>query len=192
LYVLGGAKPADNMKLLGRGKVLSCGLFGQSCLVAGGKKFGAQDKYLRKTVKDFSSVILKLKRKMRNVAVPSDFAVKVKGRRVERVLDDFPCGEEIFDIGAETVVRYVKEIGRAECVFVKGPAGDAGDVKFAEGTVKLLRAVSRVKGFSLVGGGHLSDAIKKYKLKGFDHVSLSGGALVAYLAGEKLPGLLAL
>jgi phosphoglycerate kinase len=192
LYVLGGAKPEDNIKLLGKNKVLACGLFGQSCLVASGKKLGAQDKYLRKVVGGFGSVVLKLKRKLKNVEVPSDFAVKVGGRRKELGVDEFPNEYEIFDIGSETVERYVKEIGRAKCVYVKGPAGDAGDVKFSKGTVALLKAVSEVKGFSLVGGGHLSDVIKKYKLTGFDHVSLSGGALVAYLAGEKLPGLVAL
>jgi len=173
-------------------RVLACGLFGQTCLVAGGKKLGAQDKYLRKVVKDFSSVVSKLKRKLKNVEVPSDFAVKVGGRRVERSLDEFPCGDEIFDIGVGTIERYVSEIKKARCVFVKGPAGAAGDVKFSKGTVSLLRAVAKVKGFSLVGGGHLSDAIKKYKLSGFSHVSLSGGALLRYVAGEKLVGLEAL
>ena len=191
LYVLGGAKPADNIKLLGKNKVLACGLFGQSCLVALGKKFGAQDKYLRKVVKDFGGVVSKLKKKLRGIEMPVDFAVKIDGRRVERVLNDFPCNDEIFDIGAGTIKKYIGEIGKAKAIFVKGPAGDAGDVKFSKGTVALLRAVAKVK-FSLVGGGHLSDAIKKYNLKGFSHISLSGGALVAYSAKEKLPGLEAL
>ncbi|NQU52097.1 MAG: phosphoglycerate kinase [Bacteroidetes bacterium] len=48
VYVLGGAKPEDNIKLLNGNKVLSCGLFGQSCLVAKNFKFGFQNKFLRK------------------------------------------------------------------------------------------------------------------------------------------------
>ena len=40
LYILGGAKPEDNIKLLGKNKVLSCGLFGQVCLINKGKKLG--------------------------------------------------------------------------------------------------------------------------------------------------------
>jgi len=192
LYVLGGAKPEDNIKLLKGNKVLACGLFGQSCLVASGKKLGAQDKYLRGVVSGFSEVVSGLKSKLNNVEVPVDFAVKVKGKRIERRLDEFPCGDEIFDIGSETIEKYVSLIKKADCVFVKGPAGDSADGKFAKGTVALLRAVSKVKGFSLVGGGHLSDTIKKYKLSGFGHVSLSGGALLRYVAGEKLVGLRAL
>ena len=43
----------------------------------------------------------------------------------------------------------------------------------------------------LIGGGHLSDAIEMSKIpkSKFGHISLSGGALLSYIAGEKLPGL---
>lgn len=201
LYVLGGAKPEDNSKLLssvgswevggGRRKVLACGLFGQMCLIASGKRLGEQEKYLRRVVEDYDLVLRKLNKMLKGVEMPVDFAVKVRGRRVEKMLNEFPCDDEIFDIGAKTIEKYVNEIRRAKVVFMKGPAGDSADEKFAKGTVALLRAVAKVK-FSLIGGGHLNDAIKKYKLKGFGHVSLSGGALVRYLAGEKLVGLEAL
>ena len=36
-FVLGGAKPEDNIKLLKGNNVLACGLFGQTCLIAKGK-----------------------------------------------------------------------------------------------------------------------------------------------------------
>jgi len=197
LYVLGGAKPADNMKLLSAGvrrqasgvrKILVCGLFGQMCLIADGKNLGAQNKYLKNVVDDYDGVLKKLNGRLKNIEMPIDFAVKVGGRRVERMLNEFPCDDEIFDIGAGTIEKYVSEIRRAKVVFVKGPAGDSADSKFAKGTVALLRAVAKCE-FSLIGGGHLNDTIKKYKLKGFGHVSLSGGALLRYVAGEKLPGL---
>ena len=191
LYILGGAKPEDNMKLLRGRKILACGLFGQTCLVASGKNLGVQNKYLRKVVNDFGSVVGKLKKKLGGVEMPIDFAVKIGGKRKELSVDDFPSEFEIFDIGEKTIERYVGEIGKARAVFVKGPAGDAADVKFSKGTISILKAVSKCD-FSLIGGGHLNDAIKKYKLKGFSHVSLSGGATVAFLAGEKLPGIEAL
>jgi len=47
--------------------------------------------------------------------------------------------------------------------------------------------------FSLLGGGHLTTTLGKYSLKAnFSYISKSGGALIAYLSGQKLPGLLAL
>ncbi|MEK6917989.1 MAG: phosphoglycerate kinase [Nanoarchaeota archaeon] len=194
VYILGGAKPKDYIPLLGENKVLSCGLFGQSCLVAQGKNLGFQDKYLEKEADLNSELKEKLKNKMRNVVTPSDFAVKINGKRVEIPLEKFPSKYEIFDIGEKTIDKYVNEIKKAKAVYMKGPAGDFSSKGFEKGTFAILRAISEMKGFSLVGGGHLSDAIKMSKIpeRKFNHISLSGGALLEHVAGKKLPGLEAL
>ena len=42
--------------------------------------------------------------------------------------------------------------------------------------------------FSVIGGGHLSDAAAKLGVRKIDHISLSGGALLEFVAGKKLPG----
>lgn len=187
LYVLGGAKPEDNIKLLGKNKVLSCGLFGQVCLINKGKKLGKQEKYLKK-----QKALIKIsKDKLKKVKTPTDFAVSVNGKRIEKSIDKFPCMCEIFDIGSDTINNYKKEIKKVKCIYMKGPAGDANDKRFLKGTRELLKAISKSKAYSIIGGGHLSDAIKKSGInkKKFNHVSLSGGALLSYIAGEKLPGL---
>ncbi len=194
LYILGGAKPRDNIKLLKNNKVLACGLFGQLCLIAKGKDLGAQNKYLQKQIENFDRIIKKLKNKLRNVETPLDFAIKKGNKRVELKLDEFPSKYEIFDIGSETIKRYINEIKKAKAIYMKGPAGDCSDKKFAKGTFSILKAVSNSKGFSVIGGGHLSDAIESSGIskKKFGHISLSGGALLNYIAGEKLPGIEAL
>ena len=106
----------------------------------------------------------------------------------------FPNHFEIYDIGQKTIDRYVHEIKKAKAVYMKGPAGDCASEGFCKGTFAILKAVSECKGFTLIGGGHLSDAIRDSKIpkNKFDHISLSGGALLNYVAGEKLPGLEAL
>ncbi len=191
LYILGGAKPEDNIKLLKGNKVLACGLFGQLCLIARGKNLGEQNKYLKKTIKNYNSVIKKLRKRLRNVEMPVDFAVKQRGGRKELKVEEFPSNYEIFDIGEETQERYVEEIRKAKIIFMKGPAGYCADRKFCKGTFVILRAVADNKGFSLIGGGHLSDAIEISGVSRgkFGHVSLSGGALLRFVAGEKLVGL---
>ncbi len=62
------------------------------------------------------------------------------------------------------------------------------------GTRELLKIISKSKKFSLIAGGSSATTIDRFKInkKGFSYISLSGGALVHYLAGEKLPGLDAL
>jgi len=190
LYILAGAKPEDNMKLVGKNKVLACGLFGQVCLINKGKKLGEQEKYLKK-----QKVLIKIsKTKLKKVLTPVDFAVLVNGKRKELDLDEFPSKYEIFDIGSETMKLYAKEIKKAKSIYMKGPAGDAAKKGFDKGTFSLLKEISKSKAYSIIGGGHLSDAIDASRIpkSKFGHVSLSGGALLSYIAGEKLPGLEAL
>lgn len=195
LYVLGGAKLESNIKLLGKNKVLAGGLFSQVCLVSKGYDLGYQNKFLKKTtlVKGKYSEFLKnLRKKLKNVVLPEDFAVKLRtGKRKEFDLKDFPLEYEIEDIGEKTLKKYIKEIKKAKAVYMKGPFGFTEEKKFSKGTVELLRAIADSKAFTLIGGGSLNETINKYKIpvKKFNHVSLSGGALSNYIAGEKLPGL---
>ena len=65
---------------------------------------------------------------------------------------------------------------------------------FEKGTKEILKAIANSRAFSVIAGGQSSDALKKFKIpkSKFSYVSLSGGSLVSYLAGEKLPGLEAL
>lgn len=190
LYVLGGAKPEDNIKLLKGNKILACGLFGQCCLINKGKNLGFQNNYLKKQ-KAFIKIPLD---KLKNVETPIDFAVKVNAKRKELMIDEFPIKYEIFDIGTKTIERYVNEIKKAKAVYMKGPAGDCSEKQFSKGTFAILKAIANNKAYSVIGGGHLSDAIEASGInkKKFNHISLSGGALLNYIAGEKLPGLEAL
>ncbi len=194
LYILGGAKPADNIKLLKGNRVLACGLFGQVCIIARGKNLGFQNNYLIKEKALNNELLEEIKPKLHNVHTPSDFAINIRNKRVEVNLHHFPNHFEIYDIGSKTIERYVREIKDAKAIYMKGPAGDCSDKKFTKGTYSLLKAISECKGFTLIGGGHLSDAIRDSRIdkKKFDHISLSGGALLSYIAGEKLPGLVAL
>ena len=187
LFILAGVKSRDNIKLIGRKKILACGLFGQVCLVNKGKKLGEQEKYLKK-----GGFFIKIPRnKLKKVETPIDFAVKINGKRIEKNIEDFPNKYEIFDIGSNTIKKFKLEISKAKSIYMKGPAGDCGMKNFCKGTKEILNSIGNSKAYSLIGGGHLSDAIEKSKInkKKFNHISLSGGALLNYIAGEKLPGI---
>ncbi|MFZ5955315.1 MAG: phosphoglycerate kinase [Nanoarchaeota archaeon] len=192
LYILGGAKPEDNIKLLKHNNVLACGLFGQLCIIARGKNLGAQNRYLKTTLYMTKELKPKLNSK---VYTPIDFAVKINGKREEILLENFPSKYEIFDIGQLTINKFIEEIKQAKSIYMKGPAGFCADKNFCKGTFSILKAISENRNcFSVIGGGHLNDAIKHSGIdkNKFNHISLSGGALLNFLAGEKLPGLEAL
>lgn len=199
VYILAGAKPLDNIKLMGKGhRVLACGLFGQMCLISQGKNLGAQNKFLMKKFgKDYDDILKKLKPlvKKGNVLMPVDFAVQVSGgKRKELNLEDFPSKFEIFDIGKKTQKIYIDEIRKAKGIYMKGTAGSCEFKEFCDGSQALFNAIAKSKGFSLLGGGNTTSALKRMKIsyKKFGHISLSGGALLCYISGEKLVGLDAL
>lgn len=191
LYILGGSKTEENLLLVQQDKkIITAGMFGQLCMLASGFKFGKHEEFLdiknleiaKKTIKNISLIM------------PEDFAIKEKGKRKEIKLKDFPNNYEIFDIGKKSIEKFKIEIKKARAVFMKGPLGYCEEKQFQKGTAEILKAISSNKIFSVIGGGHLSTAIRDLHMnkKDFSHISLSGGALVSYLAGKKLPGLEAL
>ncbi len=197
MYILGGAKSEENLKLLehrSNNKILACGLFGQLCVIAKGKNLGAQNKYLKDQMFLLNKFKKILKKRGKKIQTPVDFAVKIKNKRKELSLEGFPSKYEIYDIGEKTMKQFTKQIQKAKAIYMKGPAGFCADKKFCKGTNTILKSISRNKGFSLISGGHLSDAIKQSRInpKKFSYVILSGGASLRYIIGDKLPGLEAL
>tara|TARA_Y100000310_G_C20563868_1_gene754471 strand:- start:16 stop:1125 length:1110 start_codon:yes stop_codon:yes gene_type:complete len=187
LYILGGAKPEDNIFLL-RGRVLSTGVFSLLCLQSAGFKLGLEDKRLRK----YRKLLNKIKRH-KNLGNPVDLGIELRGRK-EISVDELPVNSRILDIGPETVKVYKKEIEKAKIIFWKGLAGQCEDKKFCMGTKKLLKSLEKSSAYTIVAGGHSATEVDKLKInkKGFGYVSLSGGAMIHYISGKKLPGLLAL
>lgn len=198
LYILGGAKPEDNLKLIKKGrKIIAGGIFGQLCLIAKGKDLGKKnEKENKKVVKEYEKVTNKLKEKIKGIELflPVDYAIEINKKRKEISLKDFPTNYVIYDIGKKTQKIFCDEIKKAKAVYMKGPVGFTSKKQFSQGTFNVLKAISVSKAFSVIGGGHLSDAIEESKIskKRFNHISLSGGALLNYIAGERLVGIDAL
>ncbi|MCK5476658.1 MAG: phosphoglycerate kinase [Candidatus Aenigmarchaeota archaeon] len=195
VFIFGGAKPEEPINLIKSRKdidtILCCGLFGQNCLTSSGFDFGEQSKYLKNRGL-LPNKELKQLLKEKDIQTPLDFAVKKNNKRLELKLKQFPSEYEIFDIGEETIEKYITIIKKAKTIFLKGTPGDFEDKNFQKGTKAILNAIASSKSFSFVGGGHTSDAILKFKIKGFNHICLSGGAMLNYLSKKKLPALEAL
>ena len=119
---------------------------------------------------------------------PVDIAVDRNGSRVEMDVRELGKEDHILDLGAKTVEHYTKSIQSAGTVFISGPAGFFENENFKFGTESLLRAVADSFATTIVSGGHLTAALKRYGLaEKINHISTAGGALVLYLAGMKLP-----
>ncbi len=126
-------------------------------------------------------------------STPVDIAIDKDGDRVEMDVRELEIGDKIYDLGPKTVEHYSKLIAGAGTVFISGPAGFFEKENFSFGTKGLLTAVANSMATTIVSGGHLTSALKKYGLaEQIDHISTAGGALVLYLTGERLPMIKAL
>lgn len=126
-------------------------------------------------------------------SVPVDLAVEKNGSRVEIDVRELSKGDKIFDLGPKTVEYYLRSIQGAGTVFMSGPAGLFENDNFKFGTEELLKGVANSFATTIVSGGHLTAALKRYGLaEKIDHISTAGGALVLYLTGVKLPMIQAL
>jgi phosphoglycerate kinase len=97
------------------------------------------------------------------------------------------------DIGPATVARYAQEIAKAKMVIWNGPMGIFEKPPFDAGTVAVAKAVADSGAITIVGGGDSEKAIKAAGVSGkITHVSTGGGASLEFLAGDELPGVVAL
>ncbi len=126
-------------------------------------------------------------------SVPVDIAIERDGKRIEMDVRELAKGEQILDLGPKSVDYYLKSIQSAGTVFMSGPAGFFENENFKFGTESLLKGVADSFATTIVSGGHLTAALKRYGLsEKINHISTAGGALVLYLTGAKLPMIQAL
>lgn len=108
-------------------------------------------------------------------------------------VDGVPGSGKEFDIGPKTRDLFLQKLQGANSVFWTGPLGWTEKEEYAAGSLAVAEAIIESKAFSVAGGGNLSAFLGTHKLRDkFSFVSTGGGASLAFLAGDTLPGLKAL
>jgi phosphoglycerate kinase len=203
--ILGGQKVDDSLEVTRRfltegivERVLTTGAVANLLLWAGGTRLGKpSEEFLRREIPGVEAVVEEGERLLATfgdrIGIPEDLVVNVKGRRKAVAASDLPAEYPIYDVGLNTIVRYLDEIAEAAVILLNGPAGVFEIEEFSVGTRELFLGVARANGFKVVGGGHTVTAVEQLGIANqLDHISTGGGSLIHYLAGRPLPAIEAL
>src|SRR3989475_178103 len=148
--------------------------------------------FMRREVEDYDAHLAMCKELLARfpgrIFRPTDVVLNDEGVRRPVPVSALPTKWPVYDIGLDTIARYVEEIHRAKTIFFNGPAGVFELEPFSVGTREVPTAVAEADGFSLVRGGHTVAAVEQLGLSDpIDHVSTGRGALINFLAGKELP-----
>lgn len=140
-----------------------------------------------------------LKKYREQIVLPEDVVtVRAIRRRAPQRIDACEQVEDkgkIVDIGPGAVKRFGAEMSQAKTVVWNGPLGIVETPDFAKGTHAVVKKMAKLTGsaMTVVGGGDTVPVVDRLSLHhSFTLVSTGGGAMMAFLAGESLPGLEAL
>lgn len=146
-------------------------------------------------------------KKITNIITPVDVVVgKSDGRGVRVVsIDELArtgkrviarATEGVYDIGPRTIALYAQYVRRAKTLLWNGPLGLCEVHAYCHGSRALghyIAARARGTTYCVVGGGETVELIRHMGVeRDIDWVSMSGGAMLEYLAQGTLPGIDAL
>lgn len=197
VVIMGGAKIATKAPIIEK-----MSLIADQILIGGGLAnnfFKYQKLEVGKSLVDDGSEIFikkfyKGKKLSAKIILPIDVVVsdRLKKAKIKKV-DEVSKSDSIFDIGPDTIALYSSIIKKAETIIWNGPLGKFEERSFKHGTLSIAISVaarSTGKAYGLVGGGETVEALKQTKMEEYvDFVSTAGGAMLAYLGGEPMPGL---
>ena len=190
IVIIGGAKIETKIKLIEK--------FLKNCnyLLIGGALASAILKEKRQKTFKFSkkqSLFFNSKK----ICLPIDLKVSKRkdgqGPYRTKELNEIKKDDYVFDIGPRSQKFFKEKILKARTIFWNGPLGLIEKKQFTKGTENIAKAIALSKGYKVVGGGDLVAFLNKLKLlQKINHISTGGGAMLAFLSGEKLPGIVAL
>jgi phosphoglycerate kinase len=200
LLILGGAKISDKITLLQHqlsrvDGIIIGGAMANTFLAAQGADMGSS------LVEEGSFVhargILKeARRHSVSILLPSDLACAQDPDDPEPQIvdpDGVPEGSMALDVGPGSIAAFSERIEKAGTIFWNGPMGLFERPPYDAGTIGVAEAVGRCMAWSVVGGGDSVAAIRRSSLESrFDHISTGGGASLAFVGGQDLPGVKAL
>lgn len=180
VVIIGGAKAADKLPVMKNLKTIA------DTFLLGGAAANTilflQGDAVKKSLRDTDEVSLKQIGSLlryKNVVMPVDYRWG---------------GDAIYDVGPKTAELFASHVSQAKTILWSGPLGLTEKPEFAQSSLLVARAIAKNKAaLSVTGGGETVQFLKQYKLdRHFSFISTGGSAMLEFLSGKKLPGIVAL
>ena len=202
--IIGGAKVSGKINVIENllnkvDNIIIGGGMSYTFIKAQGGKIGnslVEDNQLKTAIK----IIEKAKKKGVNLHIPTDTIIANKFSNDAKIdecsIGKIPDGWMGLDIGQNSIETFEKIVLESETILWNGPMGVFEMGNFEKGTkaIALATVKSTESGaYSLIGGGDSVAAINKYNLGNeVSYISTGGGAMLEYLEGKQLPGIIAI
>ena len=197
-FVLGGSKLSNRLKLVlnvakKADKLVIGGAMANTFLAAQGLQMG-RSLYEPELFPKVFELISTLARRDGKLYLPVDFRIgdSLQSHGLSRIVtaQEVPAESMVLDIGPATSSLYGTAIANADTIVWNGPMGAFENEDYASGTHEIVQALGSAHGLTIAGGGDTEAAIRQMELSHkFGFISSGGGAFLATLEGEKLPGL---
>jgi phosphoglycerate kinase len=200
VLIIGGAKIKDKIPLLTKllthvDQIMLCPAIVFSFMHARGNAVG-KSLIDQESATACHAFIHKATQLQKEILFPLDYLVakkSINGQLSIVSADAIPADCVGLSIGPKTIASWTQHINHANTIFFNGFPGIEDRPETLVGTQALLNAMANTKAFTVVGGGDTVSIVQQLKFeKRIRFCSTGGGATIAYLSGEPLPGLIAL
>lgn len=179
-------------------------------LVLGGSKIGTKIPLIEHLGDDVDAMLIgggvsltllaaSMGKRLQQAAMFTKAGDVAEAKRIARAFGEkmfLPCDllvtkNAVPDIGPETVRCFVRALATAKTIVWNGPLGNTGRKDGFAGTLAIARAIAKnTSATTIIGGGETVECLEEFGLTDrFTHVSTGGGAMLAFLSGDTLPGL---
>lgn len=196
--ILGGAKVSDKIGVINNlldkaDKIIVGGGMAYTFYAAKGIKTG--NSLVEKDKIDVAKQILAKAGDKLVLPIDNVIADKFSNDADTKVVEgDIPDGWMALDIGPKSVAEFENVLKDAKTVVWNGPMGVFEMSNFAKGTLEVGQFLGTLTdATTIVGGGDSTAAAKQLGISAkLTHISTGGGASLAYLEGDVLPGIAAI
>lgn len=200
LLILGGAKISEKIKYL-KGlinlahTILLCPALVFSFLKAQGKEVGTS--LIDETLLELCAEILTYaQEKKTTILMPSDYQVQTDtahGKSLLQITDSIQHNQYAISIGPTTIAKWNSVIQKSPIILFNGLFGFEENPTSLHGINSLMQAITDSQATTIITGGDSVAYVRKHHFaEKISLLSSGGGATLAFLSTQSLPGITAL